>query len=339
MKALFIGGTGLISTAVSALAVERGWELYLLNRGKSVEDGVSKIPEGAKVITGNIKKPEEVKAALGEQTFDVVVNWINFVPADIERDIELFAGKCKQYIFISSASVYQKPSTHYLIREDTPLANPYWDYSRNKIAAEERLLHEYRDNGFPATIVRPSLTYGDPMIPHVCNSWNMPWTLIDRLRKGKKVLAPGDGTSLWGTTHNTDFAKGFVGLMGHPQTLGQAFHITTDEVLTWDQMTHIIADCAGTKADIVHVPSEFISAFMPWELGSTLGDKSQSVVFDNSKLKTFVPEFRATKSFADGIRQSIAWFEADASRQKIDEDWNATVDKMIDAYESILPKA
>jgi nucleoside-diphosphate-sugar epimerase len=332
MKALFIGGTGNISASVSALAVSRGVELYLLNRGTRDVN----IP-GAKSITADIGKPDEVKKALGSLTFDCVVNWIAFSPADIERDIALFAGKTLQYIFISSASVYDKSRNH-LITESTPLANPHWDYSRNKIACEERLMKEYREKGFPFTTVRPSLTYGERLIPLVVNSWNKSYTIVDRMRKGKKIIVPGDGTSLWTITHADDFAKGFVGLMGNQQAVGEAFHITSDEVLSWNEIYREVGRAAGVEPDIIHIASDTIVKFLPWEEGSLHGDKIPSSICDNSKLKRFVPDFKATVTWAQGLRRSIAWFEADPKRMQIDNDANGQWDRIIDAYEKMLPK-
>ncbi len=232
MNVLFIGGTGIISSASTCLAVAQGIELFLLNRGHQAD-----IPTGATNLIADIRDVAATKRALKGQRFDAVVNWIAFTPDDIERDLALFRDITDQYIFISSASAYQKPVSYYHIREDTPLANPYWDYSRKKIACEERLLRAYREDGFPYTIVRPSLTYGDTQIPLVMNSWQRPYTAVARLRQGKPVIVPGDGTSLWTITHNSDFAKGLVGLLGHQQAIGHAFHITSDEVLTWVRFT------------------------------------------------------------------------------------------------------
>ncbi len=271
--------------------------------------------------------------ALGDARFDAVVDWIAFGPADIERDLNLFAGRTRQYIFISSASAYQKPVTDYLISESTPLANPYWDYSRNKIACEERLLEAYREDGFPITIVRPSLTYGETQIPLAVNSWAKSYTAVDRMRRGKKVIVPGDGSSLWVITHNSDLAKGLVGLLGLPQAIGHAFHITSDEVMTWDQIYRIVGEAAGVEPRILHMPTDFIGACLPESLGGLLGDKAVSVVFDNSKIKRFVPDYCATMPFARGIRQTVAWFDADPTRKQIDEDANTRWDKLIDAYE------
>jgi len=268
-----------------------------------------------------------------------VVDWIAYTPAEIERAIELFRGRTRQYIFISSASAYQRPVGHYLITEDTPLANPFWDYSRNKIACEERLLRAYRDEGFPITIVRPSLTYGDSQVPLVINSWQLPYTAVARMRQGKPLIVPGDGTSLWPITHNSDFAKGFVGLLGHQQAIGHAFHITSDEVLTWDQLYTATAAAAGVEAQLVHIASDFIAACLPDMAGSLLGDKTVSVVFDNSKIKRFVPGYCATTPFARGIERTIAWFDADPHRQQIDAEADRQWDRLIAAYEQGLQQA
>jgi nucleoside-diphosphate-sugar epimerase len=327
MKVLFIGGTGIISTACTALAVERGIELTLLTRGKR------DLPKGVNVWKEDVNSPS-LAARLANEKFDAVVDWIAFTPADIQRDINLFRGRTRQFIFISSASAYQKPATSYLITESTPLANPHWDYSRNKIACEELLMKAYREEGFPVTFVRPSLTYGETLVPLIMNAWaDLSYTVVDRMVRGQKVVVPGDGTSLWVITHNTDFAKGFVGLLGHEQAIGHAFHITSDEVLTWDQLYRITAAAAGVEPKIVHVPSDFIIACMPDKEGSLIGDKSLSVVFDNSKIKRFVPGYCATTSFAEGIRRSLAWFDADPSRKKIDAQTNAELGKLIEAYE------
>ncbi|TDF92366.1 SDR family oxidoreductase [Paenibacillus piri] len=330
MKVLFIGGTGIISTAVSKLAVDRGIELYVFNRGHNQEH----VPEGAKVITGDIRNKASADEALGVTAFDVVVNWIAYTEADVRRDIELFEGRTEQYIFISSASAYQKPPLHYLITESTPLANPYWSYSRNKIACEEALLERYRTSGFPVTIVRPSLTYGYTMIPAALNSWSKPWSIVDRMRKGKPIIVHGDGTSLWTMTHNTDFAKGFVGLLGNPQAIGHAFHITSDEVLSWNQIYNSIGKAAGVEPRLIHIASDFITSVSPDEVGNLHGDKAASAVFDNTKIKRFVPDFAATVPFAMGVRQSVEWFEAHPERCLVDSEWNHQMDHIIASYSS-----
>lgn len=330
MNILFIGGTGLISMACTRLAAERGIDLAILTRGQRPAD----LPAGVRSITADISDAKAVASAIASESFDAVADFIAFTPDQVERDLELFRGRTRQYLFISSASAYQKPSTHYLITESTPLANPYWQYSRDKIACEERLMRAYREEGFPVTIVRPSLTYGDTQVPLAMNSWAKSYTAVDRMRSGKKVIIPGDGSSLWVITHNTDFAKGFIGMLGNPQTIGHAFHITSDEVMTWDQFYRITAEAAGVAdPQFVHIASDYIARCIPEKLGSLVGDKAVSVVFDNSKIKRFVPGFCATTPFAEGIRRTIAWFDAAPERRDIDEEANAAWDTLIDSYE------
>jgi nucleoside-diphosphate-sugar epimerase len=329
MKVLFIGGTGIISTACTQLAVETGIDLTVLNRGYRS----APLPPAVKTLKVDIDDAAAVSQALAGSSFDAVVDWIAFEPAQVERDIALFRSRTRQYIFISSASAYQKPPTSYLITESTPLANPYWTYSQQKIACEERLLREYRENGFPVTIVRPSLTYGDSQITLAINSWAKSFTVVDRMRRGKKVIVPGDGSSLWVITHNTDFAKGLVGLLAREQAIGHAFHITSDEVMCWDQWYRLTAEAAGVEPDLVHMPSDFIGACVPEARGGLLGDKAVSVVFDNTKIKRFVPGYCATVPFTQGIRRTMAWFDADPARQQIDEEANARWDRLIAAYE------
>lgn len=334
MKVLFIGGTGNISGACSRLAVGQGIDLYHLNRGKAKAN----LPSNIKTISVDIVDRSQVLKALSDHTFDVVVNFIAFTPEDIRRDIELFAGRTLQYIFISSASAYQKPGGHPIITESTPLANPFWEYSRNKIACEEALVKAYRESGFPITIVRPSLTY-DTVIPVAIGSWT-DYTIVDRIRKGKKVIIHGDGTSLWTITHSDDFAKGFVGLLGHQQAIGHSFHITSDEILTWDQIYEAVADAVGAKLNAVHISSDYICTIADtlgwqWMRGNLLGDKARSVIFDNSKIKRFVPGFEATIPFNKGIRRTIEWFESDPARMVIDENNNQFIDKVLKAYENL----
>jgi nucleoside-diphosphate-sugar epimerase len=327
MRALFIGGTGNISTASSRLAIERGWELYLLNRGTRKVT----IP-GAQSIVADINEPKQVAQAIKDLYFDVVVNWIAFKPEDVGRDIELFTGKTDQYIFISSASAYQKPPGHPVITESTPLANPYWEYSRQKIACENLLMAHYRDSGFPVSIVRPSLTY-DTVIPMSLGCW-ADYTLVDRMKRGLPIVVHGDGTSLWTITHSEDFAQGFVGLMAQKQAIGHAFHITSDEILTWNQIYQSLADAAGVQAIVVHVASDTIADVadalgMANVRGSLFGDKAHSVIFDNTKIKTFVPQFNATICFDHGIRKTLAWFEEDAQRMKIIPHNNQLLDAIL----------
>jgi nucleoside-diphosphate-sugar epimerase len=271
MKVLFIGGTGIISSACSRLAIERGLELYLLNRGRTDRP----IPPGAHVLHGDIRDRANVQRLLRDSSFDVVVDWIAFTPEHIETDLALFRGRTAQFIFISSASAYQTPPAQLPVTESTPLDNPIWEYSRNKIACEERLQRAYRDEQFPITIVRPSHTYDQTLSPI-----HGGYTMIDRMRRGQKVIVHGDGSSLWVLTHHADFAKGFIGLLGNPHTLGQAVQITSDELLTWDQIYRIMARAAGVAdPQLVHIPSEFIAAFDPIWGDSLVGDKTHILIF------------------------------------------------------------
>lgn len=328
MNVLFIGGTGVISSACSRLAMERGFNLYLLTRGQSERA----VPEGAQVIHGDIREPERMKAALAEQSFDVVVDWVAFTPAHIETDLALFRDRVGQYLFISSASAYQTPPLNLPITESTPLYNPFWDYSRAKIACEERLMRAYREEQFPVTIVRPSHTYDRSKLP-----LHGRYTLIDRMRKGKKIIVHGDGTSLWVLTHHRDFAKGFVGLLGNSRAIGEAIHITSDEVLSWNQIADILAKAAGAEADIVHIPSEVIARYdAEWGAG-LLGDKAHSMIFDNTKIKRLVPDFAATIPYSRGAAEVIAWHDADPARQQIDEAINRQFDDLIAAWEAAMP--
>ncbi len=320
MKALFIGGTGVISSACARLALKRGIDLYLLNRGQSTRP----VPEGAIVLTGDIHDEASVQAALGSHTFDVIVDWIVFTPDQVEADIRRFAGRTGQYVFISTASVYHKPVLSLPITESTPLHNPYWQYSRDKIACEERLIRAYREAGFPATIVRPSHTYDRTLLP-----LHGGYTIVDRMRKGQPIVVHGDGTSLWVMTHHADFAKGFVGMLGRPQAVGEAYHITGDEVLTWNQIAQAVARAAGVEAEIVHVPSETIAAYDPDWGANLLGDKSHSVIFDNTKIKRLVPDYQAVIPFERGVEEIIAWYDADPAHRQIDEAFNATLDAII----------
>ena len=334
MKILFIGGTGIISTACTQLAITRGFHVTLLNRGQR------EVINGAHQITTDINDPAAAGHALAGTSWDAVVDFISFTPADIEARLALFRGRTGQYIYISSASAYQKPVTHYLVTESTPLANPFWDYSRNKIACEERLLRALREEGFPVTIIRPSYTYGDTIIPIPINSWPLPYTAVDRLRRGVPVIIPGDGTSLWTLTHNTDFAKGLVGLLGHQAALGHPFHITSDEVLSWNQIHQAVAEAAGVaQPNFIHIASDFITACLPEKVGGLHGDKIHSVVCDNTKIKRFVPDFVATVRFRDGIRRSLAWFDENPARRVIDHEANARWDRLIAAYERGLAAA
>jgi len=327
MKVLFIGGTGVISTACTELAARSGIELFLLNRGARP----AALPAGVQLLRADVQDAAQTTAALSGHRFDAVAQFIAYKPADIERDIALFCDITCQYLFISSASAYQRPAAHYLVTESTPLANPFWEYSRNKIACEERLIAEYRATGFPVTIVRPSLTYGRTMIPLALSSWQHPWSVPDRMLRGLPILVHGDGESLWQSTHNTDFAKGFLGLVGHQQAIGHAFHITTDEVLTWNQHYEGLGRVLGVKPKLVHMASESICRIEPRLSGGLFGDKASSVVLDNSKIKRFVPGYQATTTLQEGLREAVAWFGADPGRQTIDPEFNAMCDRLLAA--------
>lgn len=337
MKVLFIGGTGLISSACSQLAVDRGLDLTILNRSMTHKYAV---PKGARLLKADIHAEQAyLEQLLASQQFDAVVDWIAFTPADIQRDMRLFGGKTRQFVFISSASAYEKPPSHYLISEETPLSNPYWEYSRNKKACEEALMDEYARRGFPVTIIRPSLTYGPSQIPLCVGSWQHPYTVIDRMRRGERVIIPGDGTSLWVLTWNADFAVGLVGLLGREDAIGEAFHITSDEVLTWNQIYQETGRALGLQPEFIHIPSDLIAAYDPHAVGSLIGDKANSAVFDNRKIKRFVPEFDARTTWAQGVRRALAWFEADPTRCTIDESSNQLWDSMINAYLRAFPGA
>jgi len=321
MRVLFIGGTGIISSACSPLAIESGIELYLLNRGKSHRG----VPEGAKVLHGDIRDRASVEAAIGDMTFDAVVDWIAFTPEHIQQDIDIFQGRTGQFVFISSASAYQTPPSSLPVTESTILDNPYWPYSRNKIACEEMLVRAYRDTKFPMTIIRPSHTYDRTLLP-----FDHSWTVVDRMRKGKPVVVHGDGTSLWVLTHHRDFAKAFVPLLGNSHAIGEAIHITSDEWLSWNQIFDIVAAAAGTKAEKVHIPSAVLAAHDPGWGPGLLGDKANSMVFDNSKIKRLVPGWNAPTPFTRGAEEIIAWYEEDPSRQRVDERADALEDLLIE---------
>lgn len=327
MKALFIGGTGTISSAITSQLLEQGHELYLLNRGNRNHA----LPAGVKVIQADINNEEQVSKLIEHLEFDVVADFIAFEPTQLERDYRLFNGKTKQFIFISSASAYQTPLSDYRITEGTPLSNPYWEYSRNKIACEEYLIKQYRDNGFPITIIRPSHTYDERSIPLGVHGRRGSWQVAKRMLENKPVIIHGDGTSLWTMTHNRDFAKGFIGLMGNIHAIGEAVHITSDETVTWNQIYEIIADALGVKLNSVHVSSHFLAACDDEFTGGLLGDKANSVVFDNSKLKRLVPEFVATTRLDQGIKQTIEYILAHPEHQTDDPEFDNWCDKVIGA--------
>ena len=329
MKVLFIGGTGIISSACSQLAVERGVELYLLNRGESKRPA----PEGAHILRADIRDVESAKRVLQGMAFDAVVDWIAFTPDQVQRDIDLFRDRTGQYVFISSASAYQTPPVNLPVTESTPLDNPFWQYSRDKIACESLLVRAYQERKFPATIVRPSHTYDRTLLPI-----HGGYTMIDRMRKGKPVIVHGDGTSLWTLMHHRDFARAFLGLLGNLHALGESFQITSDEILTWNQINEILARAAGVQARLVHVSSDLIAAYDPeWGAG-LLGDKAHSMIFDNTKIKRAVPGFVATIPFTQGAAEILAWYDADPARRVVDPKLDRLVDTIIAAYEASLPK-
>jgi nucleoside-diphosphate-sugar epimerase len=322
MKVLFIGGTGIISSACSELAVKQGITLYHLNRGVSHR----KI-EGVHQISGDIRNKDEAEKVLEDHTFDVVVNWIAFTTEHIMTDLEIFRGKTAQYIFISSASAYQKPPQKLPITEETPLDNPFWQYSRDKIACEQLLMDEYRKHGFPATIVRPSHTYDKTLLP---TDWG--YTVLDRIKNGKKIVIHGDGTSLWTMTHHRDFAVGFNGLLGNPKAIGQAFHITSDELLPWNKIYELMANELGVKLNPIHIPSDFIAQIDPRMGGSLLGDKAHSMIFDNSKIKQYVPQFQAKIKFEDGVKEIIKWYRDNPDWQVVKPETDRMIEEMIAKY-------
>ena len=330
-KALFIGGTGTISSAITRqLAAEGEWELTLLNRGNRSAE----VPAGVRLMKADVNDEAAVAKLLEGTQWDCVCDFIGFVPEHVERDWRLFRGRTKQYMYISSASAYQKPAASPFITEGTPLVNPYWAYSRNKIACEEFLMEKHRSEGFPVTIIRPSHTYDERSVPLGVNGNTGSWQVLRRMLDGKPVLIHGDGTSQWTLTHNSDFAKGFIGLMGNPHALGNAFHITSDETLTWNQIYRTIADVLGVELKAYHVSAEFLDAVGPYDFrGGLLGDKSCTVLFDNSKLKRAVPGFQATVRFEEGVRRTIENILAHPGLQRPDPAFDAWCDRVIGVLE------
>jgi len=326
MRILFIGGTGLISLACTELAVSRGIEVFHLNRGKTAVE----VPAGVTTLHGDIRQPAAVAELLKPYHFDAVVEWVAYRPEHIENDLALFAGKTDQYLFISTTATYQKPPAYYLLSESAPQYNPYWEYAQLKIACEDRLRAAYREQGMPMTIVRPSHTYGDSKIPYVVGSG---YIVVDRMRRGKKTIVPGDGQTFWTMTHASDFAKGLVGLLGNVQAIGDSYHITSDEALTWDQIAGIIGRAAGAEPQLIHIPSDFINHLDATLGANLLGDKAYNAIFDTGKIKRAVPGFLATTPFTEGIARAIAWHDADPRRQTINPELDATLDRIIEAYQ------
>lgn len=326
MRVLFIGGTGIISSACSATALQRGMEVYLLCRGQSPRP----VPKGAIRLDADARDPQSVRSALGAMRFDAVADFISFVPAHIDANLSLFEERTRQYIFISSASAYKKPVDNWPITESTPLHNPYWQYSRDKIACEETLMRAYRERGFPVTIVRPSHTYDRTLLPF--DPYQCGYTVLRRLKEGRPIVVHGDGTTLWVLTHHLDFAKAFVGLVGCEAALGEAFHITSDEVLTWNAIFKTVARAADVDARLVHVPSQAIARnHADWGAG-LLGDKAHSVFFDNSKVKRFVPGFTATIPFRQGAREIVDFFEENPEFEPFNPRMDALMDQLCAQY-------
>jgi nucleoside-diphosphate-sugar epimerase len=323
---LFLGGSGVISSACSWRAVEQGLDLWVLNRGQSTS---RPLPPEARQLTADVDDPKSISEAIGERSFDAVVDWLAFTPAQVQARTDLFRGRVGQYVFISSASAYQTPPARLPITESTPLRNPYWEYSRNKIACEDLLSSLYRQEGYPVTVVRPSHTYDQTMVP-----FDGGWTVMERMRRGQQIVVHGDGTSLWTLTHHRDFARDFVPLLAHPRTLGEAFHITSDDVLTWDQIAHTLAAAAGLEARIVHVPSDAIAAADPGWGAGLLGDKSHSMVFDNKKVRSLGRGVVTTTPFEEGAREILAWHDSDASRRTIDTRLDAVMSRLVERYAS-----
>lgn len=333
MKILFIGGTGTISMAISKLLLSQGHTLYLLNRGNQNIGLSGNLVE----LKADINDEAAVSKLIHNLTFDAVADFIAFHPQQLERDYRLFECRTKQFIYISSASAYQKPLSDFRITEGTPLANPYWEYSRNKIAGEEYLMRLYRETGFPVTIVRPSHTYSERSVPLGVHGANGSYSVLKRMLEGKPVIIHGDGTSLWTLTHNSDFAKGFAGLIGNIHAIGEAVQITSDESLTWNQIYQIIADALGVKLNAIHVSSEFLAACGPYDFtGSLIGDKANTVVFDNSKLKRLVPGFTATVRADQGIRDTVAYVLSHPECQREDPDFDDWCDKVARAMKQAV---
>lgn len=332
MKILFIGGTGTISSAITQQLAATEHELWLLNRGNRKHE----VPANVRQIVADINDEAEVLRQLGDMQFDAVCDFIGFVPEQMERDYRLFAGRTRQYVYISSASAYHKPARNYIINEGTTLANPYWQYSRNKIACEELLMKYYRENDFPVTIVRPSHTYCERGVPTSIHGPKGCWQVLKRMLAGKPVIVHGDGSSLWTMTWSGDFATGFIGLLGNPHAIGESFQIMSDESLTWNQIYQTIADALGVPYKPYYVSSTFLAAVAPkaYELeGNLIGDKAATVVFDCSKLKRIVPGFQATVRFEEGVRRSIAHILSHTELQQEEPEFDAWCDRVIEAQE------
>lgn len=333
MKALFIGGTGTISSAVSKLAVEKGWELYLLNRGRNKLVTV----EGAKTLVCDINDEASAAELLKDMSFNVVAQFVAYTPEQVERDIRLFENKTKQYIFISSATVYKKPPSAVRVTEDCVLGNPYWGYAQNKIACEQALYAAGRRKGFPYTIVRPSHTYGLSGVPVAIHGRQGSYQVLDRIINGKPVIVHGDGATLWTLTHNSDFAKAFTALMGNPHAVRECYHITSDEALTWNAVIETFGETVGKEPEIIHIPTDFLIAcdVNGYDVrGSLLGDKANVALFDNSKIKAAAPEFICTTRFDQGAAMAWDFIEMHPELKRPDPEFDMWCDRVINAYET-----
>ena len=337
MKILIIGGTGTISSAITRQLAEGGHEIWLLNRGSRKDE----VPAGVRQVICDVNDEAEVLRQLGDQVFDAVCEFIGFLPSQVARDIRLFDGRTRQYVYISSASAYKKPASSHVITEGAALANPYWEYSRNKIACEELLMKTYREEGFPVTIVRPSHTYCERAVPVSVHGLQGSWQVLRRMQEGKPVLVQGDGSSLWTLTWNEDFARGFIGLLGNPKAIGEAFQIMSDEQLTWNQIYQSVANALGVTFKPYYASSEFLAAVAPKAYdftGNLLGDKSVTVVFDCTKLKRAVPGFCATTRFDEGVRRCVAYVRSHPELQEEDPEFDAWCDRVIEALEQAKRK-
>lgn len=331
MKLLILGGTGTISTAVVDKALFSGMDVTVLNRGHH------QVPEGVTQLIADVRNEKEMEKALSQKTYDVVADFLTYTPEQAAQNMRLFKGRCKQFLFISSATVYQKPPRTLFMNEGVPLSNPFSPYAQNKIACENAFMDAYRNEGFPVTIVRPSYTYGDSVLPFVLNSHKSRYAIISRLKAGKPIVIPGDGNIFWTLTHHSDFAHAFVGLMGKYQAIGQAFHITSDERHTWNDFANMLADAVGVKANLVHIATDTIVKFFPDELAALTGDKAQTAVFDNTKIKAFVPDFVCKVPFEEGARRCVAYFEAHKELCAQDSEWDAKMDEMIAKVQAVGP--
>jgi nucleoside-diphosphate-sugar epimerase len=325
LKLLFLGGTGNISTACVELAVAQGHDVTIVNRGRTP----SRLHGPVRAVAGDRNDAAFLRQVAEATRFDAVVDFLGYRPEQVEAAIAAFGGRTGQYVFISTTAAYEKPVAHYVITEATPLANPFWEYARQKIACEERLWRARRESAFPVTVVRPSYTYGPTWIPSGFGGQD--YTVVARMRRGDPIVCHGDGTSLWVMTAASDFAVGLVGLLGQERALGEAFHITSDEVLTWQAIYRAIAEAAGAELKMVHVPSLLIAALYPDRGGSLLGDKAWSVVFDNTKIRRFLPAYRPRVTFAEGMARSVAWFDADPARRAVNEETERRIDRVIAA--------